>query len=291
MEYSIAYDLDYEDRSTWQVISATAFCKASLVYATDIGHFYANKNYFTERKGLNSYLIKFAVSGAANLHYNNQTYHIKPGQIFWMDCNQPHRYGTDAEVGNWDVMWFHFAGATAKAYYCQYLKNTNNCPVATLPLNSPVLKLMQELEALYASPMTQLDKDIQASGLITQIMVACVGATSHTNDNVPEVVREIQNYLQTHYTQKITLSDLSAMFNLNQFYLQKLFKRYVGQSPSEYMVHLRLTKAKELLLTTHLSISEISYAVGIENTSHFTRQFKAQEGITPQDFRKIWPTV
>ena len=123
------------------------------------------------------------------------------------------------------------------------------------------------------------------------LMISLITASAASSENIPAVIQEIRSYLLTHYTEKITLAGLSAQFNLNQFYLQKQFKRYTGQSPTEYVIYLRLKHAKELMLTSQLSISEISYAVGIENTSHFTRQFKAQEGMTPQEFRRLWPVI
>lgn len=52
-----------------------------------------------------------------------------------------------------------------------------------------------------------------------------------------------------------------------------------------------MTKAKELLRNTKMSISEIAFAVGIENLGYFTRRFKQQEGVTPQEYRKLWPVT
>lgn len=283
--------LDYTEDSTWQVISATGFAKESLVYTTDIGNFYSRQNYSTDREGLNSLLVKLTLSGEGYLHYGNQSYTLKPGQFFWIDCLLPQVYGTSKTYGNWHVIWLHFVGGAARSYYSLFLKNTGNKPVATLPLNSPALNLIQELAELYASSREQLEKDIYASSLITQLMVALIAASAASSENIPSVIQEIRSFLLTHYTEKITLAGLSTKFNLNQFYLQKQFKRYTGQSPTEYVIYLRLKQAKELMLTSQLSISEISYAVGIENTSHFTRQFKAQEGMTPQEFRKLWPVI
>ena len=291
MATHISYNLDYTEDSTWQVISATGFAKASLVYTTDIGNFYSRQNYFTDREGLNSFLVKLTLSGEGYLNYNNQSYILRPGQFFWIDCLCPQDYGTSKAYGSWHVIWLHFAGGASRAYYNLFQKNTGSEPVATLPLNSPVLNLIQELDELYASPREQLDKDIYASGLITQLMISLITASAASSENIPAVIQEIRSYLLTHYTEKITLAGLSAQFNLNQFYLQKQFKRYTGQSPTEYVIYLRLKHAKELMLTSPLSISEISYAVGIENTSHFTRQFKAQEGMTPQEFRRLWPVI
>ncbi len=289
MDYELSYNLDSSEISTWNVINATAFARTSLLYTTDIGHYFCKEKYFTKRRGLNSYLIKITVSGGGCLTYNQQTHSVKIGQVFWIDCSQPQAYQTDPDDKEWEMYWFHFIGPTAAAYYSQFLKSNQNSPVATLSPQSPALGLLQKLEALYASNDPQLVKDINASSLITQILVSCITSTFQTTEQVPEIVQKITYYLQTNYMNKITLDSLGEVFNLNPFYLQKLFKRWVGESPLEYTINLRMGKAKELLASTQMSISEVSYAIGIENPSHFTRQFKALEGMTPQNFRKIWP--
>ena len=156
MATHISYNLDYTEDSTWQVISATGFAKASLVYTTDIGNFYSRQNYFTDREGLNSFLVKLTLSGEGYLNYNNQSYILRPGQFFWIDCLCPQDYGTSKAYGSWHVIWLHFAGGASRAYYNLFQKNTGSEPVATLPLNSPVLNLIQELDELYASPRGRL---------------------------------------------------------------------------------------------------------------------------------------
>ena len=60
-------------------------------------------------------------------------------------------------------------------------------------------------------------------------------------------------------------------------------------SPSEYQIYLRMNKAKELLRSSKLPIGEIAYSIGMENLGYFTRLFKKQEGMTPHEYRKLWP--
>ena len=98
-------------------------------------------------------------------------------------------------------------------------------------------------------------------------------------------------YLMQNYQKRITLEDLGQQFNINPFYLQKQFKRYVGQSPTEYIIYLRMTHAKELLRNTGKSIGEVANEVGIDNLGYFTRLFKKQEGVPPHEYCKLWPTA
>lgn len=80
-------------------------------------------------------------------------------------------------------------------------------------------------------------------------------------------------------------------FFLSPSYLQKLFKRYTNQSPTDYLISLRIAKAKELIRTTQMSFSEIAFSVGIESYSYFIRLFKKQEGMTLKEYKTMWPGV
>ena len=66
----------------------------------------------------------------------------------------------------------------------------------------------------------------------------------------------------------------------------KLFKQEIKIPPHTYICELRLEKAKELVVTTFLHIQEVCTQVGIQNESHFTRDFKKKFGLTPTEYRK-----
>ena len=84
--------------------------------------------------------------------------------------------------------------------------------------------------------------------------------------------------------------ELADMLHMDKFCLIKEFSRYVGISPHEYQIELRLSYAKELLKYSDLSVNEIAYACGVNQTSHFIGLFKDREHITPAKFRKEWRT-
>lgn len=106
---------------------------------------------------------------------------------------------------------------------------------------------------------------------------------------MPAVILEMQEYLTNHYAERLTLDNLSEKFSVSKYHLQRLFKKYVGQSPNEYLASQRLNHAKELLRSTDLPVGEIAYRIGVENTSYFISQFRTQERITPQKYRETWP--
>ena len=293
MPSSLIYDLDLAPQSVWYTVSATPLAKASMLYAQEIGNFYAGPKYHTSRDALPSFLLKLSLEGCGALEYDGQRYKVSAGQFFWVDCSKPQSYCTDPQEEGWHVVWVHFYGGSAKGYYDAFMSINNGNPVSSLPLNSNAFSLFQELLELSASNEEQLRKDFEIARLLTDLLTECIKSSMATKENrsVPQIVHTTMLYLQENYKKRHTLESLGAKFNINPFYLQKQFKKYVGLSPTEYCIYLRINRAKALMRSTYATIGEISREVGIENLGYFTRLFKQHEGITPQAYRELWPVL
>jgi AraC-like DNA-binding protein len=286
----LVYKLDLAPESVWLTVTASATAKSSIIYVQELGDFIAHKDYYTKRNNLPSFLIKYTLSGEGMLHYNGQTMSISPGDIFWIDCMNKQHYYTSPSVGNWRVIWVHFYGETSQTFYELFLMQNNGNNKVTLPPDNNVAAALYSLISLYHSGESSLTADIQAAGLLTNIMAECVNATnSHlTYSGIPENIHDAKMYLLNHYNERITLDDLALRYSINKYHFQKLFKRYAGFTPNEYLILTRLNHAKENLRATSKSISEIAHDVGVDNVSHFINLFKKHEGITPNVYRKNW---
>lgn len=95
------------------------------------------------------------------------------------------------------------------------------------------------------------------------------------------------SYMDAHYSEKITLDNLCNMANLNKTEFCREFKEETGKSPIDYLLWLRIEKAKELLMTTNHKINEISYMCGFYDEFYFSKLFKRFTNISPKDFRKM----
>lgn len=82
-----------------------------------------------------------------------------------------------------------------------------------------------------------------------------------------------------------SLQEISESVNLSEARLRQLFKRATGRSPLQYLRHVRMEHAKQLLQATHLSVKEITFLTGEKDVSHFVRYFKKHAGLTPTEFR------
>ena len=170
MPSSLIYDLDLEPQSVWYTVSSTPQVRSSMLYAQEIGNFYAGPKYHTSRDAFPSYLLKLSLDGCGALEYDGQRYRVPAGHFFWVDCNKPQGYCTDSQEDGWHVVWVHFNGGSAKGYYDAFMSINNGEPVSSLPLNSNAYSLFQELLNVAASEEEQLRKDIEIANLITGLL-------------------------------------------------------------------------------------------------------------------------
>ncbi len=102
-----------------------------------------------------------------------------------------------------------------------------------------------------------------------------------------ELCGKLAEYLKSHYTREILISDLAGTFNLNPTYMSRIFKQQTGRTPTRYLTELRINKAKKILSENpELEIKEISSRIGFQDQGYFSRLFKKETGISPIDYKK-----
>ncbi|HCL01536.1 MAG TPA: AraC family transcriptional regulator [Lachnoclostridium phytofermentans] len=100
-------------------------------------------------------------------------------------------------------------------------------------------------------------------------------------------VKRIINYLMENYAHKISLDQIAHNMYLSPVYISKIFKEETGESPINYLIKIRLEKAKEILSEREGgSIKNIANEIGYDDVYHFSKLFKKYFGISPQNYRK-----
>ncbi|MBQ7916759.1 MAG: AraC family transcriptional regulator [Firmicutes bacterium] len=284
------YDLDVTPDSQWILVHASAKAQETLLYVQEAGEFIARSHYFTKRRSVNSYLIKITMDGEGLLEYDGQKYQCQSGSFFWIDCKNPHYYGTAPGAEHWHVVWIHFLGGEAQQYYKNFMEASGGSPVGQLKSSGKAAQLVREIIERYIQTRSDYYGDIQTAAGVTNLLTQCLGETvqNASKQQFPERMQQVYDYITENFTQRLTLEDLAARFFINKFYLQKQFRQYIGKSPCEYQNELRIDYAKELLRMTNLSVSEICQYLGLESTSYFIQLFKKREGVTPLQFRNSW---
>ena len=107
-----------------------------------------------------------------------------------------------------------------------------------------------------------------------------------TIDYSNNIVKITQEFLESHYSEDITLEDVAKQVNISPQYFSKLIKKSTGFNFTEWLSMLRVKKAKELLTDTNLTVKEVCYKVGYKDPNYFSRIFKKKMGLTPSEYVK-----
>lgn len=102
-----------------------------------------------------------------------------------------------------------------------------------------------------------------------------------------ELVKDVINYLESHYHEKITIKDISNRLSISEQYFSRLFKSHTGKTFVDYLTCFRLEQASTLLLTTSLPITRIPEMTGFCNPNYFSRVYKNHYGFPPSKARKL----
>ena len=106
------------------------------------------------------------------------------------------------------------------------------------------------------------------------------------NDTISEKILEVVRYINTEFTNEISLSMLAEKFFMNPTYLSRNFKKVTGFNYVEYLNNLRIQKSIYLLLNSKQNVTSIAINSGFNSTNHFCKTFKTIVGISPLKYRK-----
>lgn len=93
-------------------------------------------------------------------------------------------------------------------------------------------------------------------------------------------------FLMEHYQENYSLQDIARIANLSPYHFIRIFKAQTGKTPYEYLLDIKIDKAKTMLKDAALNITEISYLCGFNNLNHFGKVFKRKVGVSPSAYRK-----
>jgi len=272
--------------STRIIVTQSPFAKTNLLYVQEIGDFRTKPAYFTERENLDSFLLVYTIAGTGKLTYKGTTYTLRKNQIFFIDCMEYHRYWTHPKEP-WELLWVHFNGYAVRGYYDLFTEEVE--PILTLPSDTEIPYLLRRL--IHLQFQKSVGAELLSSKLLVDLLTVCLLNKQHTKLSIKEAPDYIQGLIQEitlNYRQKLTLNQLAQRFAVSKYHMAKEFKRYTGFTPNNYIINVRITKAKELLKYSDLPVATIAAEVGIDNVSHFINLFKEREGLTPLVYRRKW---
>lgn len=284
------YCLDLKENSRWERATPTPTAAHAPFVCTESGLFYAGKDFFTERSYKDSYELFFTISGEGILRQRSQELHLTPGTAVLIDCTAPQFYCTAPKSAHWHHYWAHIQGSGI-AFYADLL-NQPSLTCVMLPLSETVeafsclLDHTAQPDAYQAARLSFHMHLLLHTMVEGQLKVRIRQDVTHRR-----VIQEAAEFLQRHYDQPQTIESMLAQVHLSKYYFIRLFKQHMGTTPYHYLLCYRITKAKELLVTTDWSIAEIGVRVGFGSDSNFIAQFTRLAGLSPGQYRKTTPQI
>lgn len=130
-----------------------------------------------------------------------------------------------------------------------------------------------------------------ASAILRCIFVALYrhspASFPYDDNGIYSTVQAIKQSIEKDLVSEKTLEELAEEYHVSRYYLAHAYKEVTGYSIKNYRMLCRIAEAKELLVGTSLSVSDICDRVGFPDTSNFSKYFRKKEGYTPSEYRQI----
>lgn len=276
----------------------SVFARSALLYLQEVGQLSTIRPHVSSRSRLSSYLFFTITAGKGQLEYCGRQYELATGDCVFIDCRRGYSQATSSHKNVngeydelWNLSWIHFDGAMMDSIYNKY-KERGGKPVFSTTDVTRYVELIQSVFSIASSESYVRDMLIaeKLTGLLTYLMEDAWTQEKADVHSAPKryLLKSIKEYIDTNYTEKLTLETLASEFYINKEYLSHIFKDEYGFTVNGYIAQVRVTKAKNLLRFSDKTIEQIGAAVGIDDANYFSRTFKRVEGISPSKYRDSW---
>ena len=208
---------------------------------------------------------------------------VRAGDLLVLFPGVWHRYAPDPKTG-WEEYWIGFNGSQAERLVGAPFFSPDQ-PILRVgedkALKQQFRRLLCDMEKNPADmPFSSAGRIIEILGHI-QERIQPVGAERQ----VPSMMREAQNRILKQAMGTIYFEQLARELGMSYSTFRRGFKRQTGATPVQFQNEIRINRARELLESTDLSVSEISAQTGFETVYYFCRVFKQRAGLTPKAYR------
>jgi AraC-like DNA-binding protein len=230
--------------------------------------------------------IYYITEGEGELILNHQSYFPTAGDIVIIPYGTHVTYHPINE-NYYKKYWCHFQAQHTSMHLFDFI---------TVPYviksNAPE-EITSVFTALTQSFQTQTSfSPLILNGYLQHLLALClkdvgIERLSYSQSVPTDKIELLNQYIYAHLESEITLAELADLVHFHPNYFIRFFKKYFGTSPLKYVSNVRIERAKELLKTTALSITEISEQLGYSSAYHFSARFKEAVGYSPRSYRKL----
>jgi len=234
---------------------------------------------------LNDYYIIF-ISNGKDLYGGALTdsYEVVAGTCFFLYPGVLHRYKPDPKI-RWEEYWVGFNGSYVEKLMSEGFFDRQN-PFVYLGPNKDILILFR---ALLEAVQTSLPGYHQQIAGVTMQILGLINNISKHHDNInnraEKLIAKAKYIIQESFETNLNMEELAKELPMGYSSFRKLFKKATGESPNRYHLNLRMERAKNLLSTTQLNVTEVAEQTGFESVFYFSKLFKKKHGMSPKNFQ------
>lgn len=228
-------------------------------------------------------------NGSGRLIVAGNEYTISKDQGMLLLPDEVHEYCAESSE-DWIVDWIGFSGAAVDDFF-KKTANMTSSGVFCIAQPEDLRECLEQILAASQSPNPI--KAMEVSALTYNFLMNLLknASTTSTNSISSRYSRltPVLNYIEEHFSESITLKELSDLLGVTPQHLCTLFRKIMNTRIFEYINLVRIKKSKEYLLDQPgVAIRDVAHANGFEDVSYFCYIFKRIEKITPGDFRKLY---
>lgn len=247
---------------------------------TDIGYFPAARDHGRERNTpIGETVLLICTAGSGRCETPGGRWDVRPGQGVILPAGRPHRYASTFH-DPWSLWWMHLAGDAVVDL------------VTTAGAVDPPVRFLSDPDhavQLATETLHWMDHDLTLSSLLRASGAAwhllTILALGRSGPGSAQLVTQACMYLRSNLDHQISIAELAGRAHLSPSHFTAVFKTQTGRSVLQYQTQLRMSRARELLDTTDLSVGAVGRAVGYLDAFYFTRKFVQANGIAPRAFR------
>ncbi len=255
------------------------------LYPVHAGYFPEARGHLIDRpNGYDSHQICLCLKGQGIFKTAKKQRLIKAGDLFLARAETDYFYQS-SQADPWDLLWVHFKGQAALSYlFWANLVGKGLCQELSREVLVEVKKLM--LEVIEGLGRVKDQPQIFELSQKLRALFALLQAHSSMSLTSETMLSALRKHLEVKGFNAVALSQVAAQFALSESRYRAKFKEEVGLAPGEWLMKMRLEKARDLMLLENLSVTETGRRVGFEDPFHFSRNYKKYFGISPKNQKK-----
>lgn len=232
-------------------------------------------------------------------YVQQEKYELVPGDIFVIPAGTIH--SLIAPKGGARFIYIFELDLFSKLPGFNYILSLMSQPIHICHDDNPEFyeaeaSLMMQLAAHYWGNSITKEMNIYAclSSFFAKIgehtinAIPPIASTSAKTGPLVSRLSTVLDYIDTHYSENITLEEAAGIANFSKFYFTRLFKQYTNQTFYDYLSAKRIRAAEQMLIVPNLPITEISLKSGFSSLSSFNRTFKRLKGCSPSEYRTLY---